>query len=116
MSPNRYICTTLAIVGIFGLLGSSAAMAATETFHQTYEVKSGTPLKVYNRNGSVDIMAWDKPYVDVTAEKNSHLGGNVQDARIEVTNAETLTIKTVYRTSHPRVSVKYTITVPEQML
>lgn len=103
------------VVGLM-LLVTMPALALVETFHQTYEVKPGVSLKVYNKNGSIDITAWDKSTVDVTAEKQSQMGGNVQDVQIEVTNAETFTIKTVYLTQNPRVSVKYTISVPGHML
>lgn len=94
----------------------STALAATEKFQKTYEVQPGTPLEVSNKNGSVAIRGWDKSYVEVVAEKRTTWTGDLKDVTIEVTTGDTLIIKTVYLTKHPRVSVKYDISVPEHVV
>jgi len=90
------------------------ATAATEKFHETYEVATGTKLELYNKNGAVTIRGWDKAYVDVYAKKKTNWGGKLDNVKIEVTTEnETLVIKTVYLVKNPRVSVSYEIKVPE---
>jgi DUF4097 and DUF4098 domain-containing protein YvlB len=89
-----------------------AVFAATETFHETYEVAPGTPFRVHNINGGIRLSAWDKDYVDVVAEKREQIGGNAKNVKIEVTVGDTITIETVHLVKYPRVSVNYTISVP----
>lgn len=107
------VAVTMLFLLFFGM---STVYADTETFHETYEVSSGTPLTVLNKNGAIRISVWDKDSVDVVAEKKTQLGGNLNNVKIEVTVGETMTIETVYLVKNPRVSVKYTISVPAQVV
>jgi DUF4097 and DUF4098 domain-containing protein YvlB len=92
------------------------AIAATETFHETYEVEPATTLNLHNKNGGVTIRGWEKSYIEVSAEKTSRWGGNVDNVEITViTDDDTLTIETIYLVKNPRVSVTYEISVPEDV-
>ena len=51
----RHALTCITTVVLALILSASMAMAATETFHETYTVAAGTPLIVDNRNGSITI-------------------------------------------------------------
>jgi DUF4097 and DUF4098 domain-containing protein YvlB len=104
------------VIVLILILSASTAMAATETFHETYEVGPETPLTVSNKNGGITINVWDNDFVDVTAEKKTHLGGSLDDVEIHVTTGDTLTIETVYLVKFPRVSVNYTILVPASVI
>ena len=69
------VCTLISFVCMAVL--SPAALAATETFHETYDVTSGTPLTVSNRNGGITVRVWENETVDViaaeiTATMDSH--------------------------------------------
>ncbi len=108
----RHVFTGILVLVLTLTVSPLIAMAATETFHETYAVKSGTPVTVTNRNGAIAIAVWDKDTVDVVAVKKTHLGGSLNDVEIRVNTGETLSIETVYLVNNPRVSIEYTISVP----
>ena len=115
MHRNKMIVGMLiSLLGITVL--APVALAATETFHETYNVKPETRLTVSNKNGGITIRAWENETVDVVAEKKTNLGGKLEDVEIAVTVGERMTIETVHLVKNPRVSVSYTISVPSSMI
>jgi DUF4097 and DUF4098 domain-containing protein YvlB len=115
---HRQCLIIVLLVGLFVyVLGTAAPIgAASENFQETYEVKPGTTLEVQNKNGSVEIARWDKPQVEVWAEKKADfLGGKLDKVKIEVTAGDVMSIKTVYLEENPRVSVTYIISVPKDV-
>jgi DUF4097 and DUF4098 domain-containing protein YvlB len=73
-------------------------------------------LALQNKNGGVTMRGWEKSYIEVSAEKKSRWGGNVDHVEIKITRGDgTLTIETIYRVKNPRVSVTYDISVPEHV-
>lgn len=55
------------------LLGATAATArVTEKFTETYPLDANGTIHLENINGSVEIVAWDKPEVALEAEKSAN--------------------------------------------
>lgn len=110
----------LIIVGaaVFTLLVISgcSGVRATEEFLQSYRVKSGTIIDVYNPNGDVTITGWDQPSVEIFAFKESFDG---QSALDEVEIFIDIAVRMVIETKHPDqskdVTVSYEIKVPEDV-
>ncbi len=89
----------------------------TEEFHQAYKVEPGTTIKVYNKNGCVDISKWDGDEVDVFALKSTRLRKSaLEEVKIEVTTNGDMVIRTKHLKKRVRVSVCYEIKVPEDVL
>ena len=51
------------------VLAAAAAGAATDTFEKAYSLQGVDRVRVENVNGRVDLTAWDRDYVRVTAVK-----------------------------------------------
>ncbi len=88
-----------------------------ETFSETYEVPRGAQLTVENANGDIAVSVWDEDVVDVQAEKKTMHGiDELQKVDIEVNTEEGIAIRTKYLEKNARVSVHYTIRVPEHVM
>ena len=89
----------------------------TEEFHEVYEVKSGTELHVENANGDIKISTWRKPHVEVRAMKKTARGKDeLAKVKIEVIIDDVMEIRTKCLEENLRVSVDYTIQIPEQVV
>ena len=115
---QRAIYTTLA----FAVLIASAVLAGctgvpgpeeTEEFNRTVPAEPGSEVVVVNRNGGVNVSAWEEDYVAVTAVKRTVYGrDDLAKVRIEVTEGDPLRIETVHAGFNPQVRVDYTIRLP----
>ena len=95
----------------------SLVSAATETSHETYQVEPGSQFELRNRNGDVSIQQWHRAYVEVTAEKKTRWGGNLEDVTINVTHDDgVMRVETIDLVEHSKVSVSYHIQVPAEIL
>jgi hypothetical protein len=117
MHKRMIVFSTVAIVFnyvvTFGFIVDALARAQEE-FHQTYELKSGSPLSVENTNGSISVTLWDKDYVDVYAvKKTTKDEDELKKVEIQVSKNDELRIKTHYIKKRAKVSVDYTIKVPK---
>ena len=89
----------------------------TEEFHEIYEVKSGTGLRVENANGDIKISTWSKPHVEVQAiKKTTRDKDELAKVKIEVIIGDVMEIRTKYLEENLRVSVDYNIQIPEQVV
>jgi DUF4097 and DUF4098 domain-containing protein YvlB len=96
--------------------GCSAVMTSEE-FLQTYQVRSGTVVEVYNRNGSITLTGWDEDSIEIRAVKESVSGQEALDqVDINIDIADKLIIETVFNDSVDHVSVNYEIKVPVDLL
>lgn len=115
---QRAIYTTLA----FAVLIAAAVLAGctgvpgpeeTEEFNRTVPAEPGSEVVVVNRNGGVNVSAWEEDYVAVTAVKRTVYGrDDLAKVRIEVTEGDPLRIETVHAGFNPQVRVDYTIRLP----
>jgi hypothetical protein len=66
MKPLRRAALFAASLALF----AAAAGAATETFEKAYSLEGVDRVKLENVNGRVDLTAWDRSYVRVSAVKS----------------------------------------------
>lgn len=110
------VITSLVALSLLGC-ASVVGPEVTEEFHETYDLGPGARLDVENLNGSVRITTWDREVADVQAIKKSRYGQDELDRmRIEVSTVGGLSIQSVPEGRNVRVSVSYTIRVPEDTI
>jgi len=103
------LITTVALAGCAGLPGPEE----TEEFNRAVPVEPGSEVVVVNRNGGVNVSAWEGDYVTVTAVKRTVYGrAELEEVQIEVTEGDPLRIETVHAGFNPQVRVDYTIRLP----
>ncbi|MFC1508254.1 DUF4097 domain-containing protein [Candidatus Omnitrophota bacterium] len=111
---KNYPLTAYLFVIIMCVTGCSVFAEEREEIHEQFSLKAGTPLSVQNINGSITISGWDNDYVDVLAVKKTKKGRDELD-KVEVRMVQNgkLSIETEYLEKRSRVSVDYTIKVPD---
>lgn len=96
-----------------------------EEFNQTYPLSANGRVSLENLNGGVNITAWDRNEVQISAIKRAYRRDRLEEARIDVTpSPDAIRIRTVYprwnqnfsdepkaRSNNPAV-VDYKISVP----
>lgn len=89
-----------------------------EVYQETFSVKPGTVLKVYNRNGDIEVSSWDRDYVEVEAIKQRHWWNSLlKEPRIDVTSGNELFVRTLYSMAlSEAIPVQYRIAVPKGVL
>ncbi|MDH4209883.1 MAG: DUF4097 family beta strand repeat-containing protein [candidate division WOR-3 bacterium] len=108
VNPSVSIMVPNALFGFF---------EKTEEFRETYEVPSGTKLQVHNANGDIKISQWGEDYVEVYAKKKtSHGEEELAKVDIEVVVDDMMKVRTKYLEKDARVSVKYDIKVPKDVV
>ncbi len=113
----RYTHSLLVLLSILALSTPTLpAFAAREIFHEIYEVEAGTILDVHNFDGSITITGGTGDRVDVYAKKTAMSANYFKNINIAVTTGRHMTVRTEHLTKNPRVSVAYTITVPENVI
>lgn len=83
-----------------------------EEFNQSYRVRSGTILEVYNPNGTVTITGWDQDEVEIKAVKTSYRESALEEIDIFIDIADMITIETRHPGKDHEVCVNYVIKVP----
>ena len=58
------------------LIFTGGAWNMNKEYRETFSVKPGTVLKVFNKNGNIDVSSWDRDYIEVEALKRG-IGGLV---------------------------------------
>ncbi len=95
----------------------AAGFKHTERFYETYTVKPGTNVNVYNRNGYIEISKWDKDEVEIVALKSTRRSkGELEKVKIEVTTNGDMDVKTKYLKKTAKVAVDYAIKVPANVI
>jgi hypothetical protein len=105
------------ILGVFIITGGVWGMNKKE-YRKSFTVEPGTVLKVYNKNGSIDVSGWDRNYIEVEAIKKKHwLISFVNEPTTDVTTGNEFVVRTLCSTFlSTSVSVHYRITVPKSVL
>lgn len=89
----------------------------TEDFLQSYQVRAGTVVEIYNPNGEVKIRGWDEDRVEIAAVKKTYRGQSALDeVDIFIDIAEIMVIETDHPEGAKKVSVSYDIKIPENVL
>ena len=117
MRKRMLVFSSVAIVfmyiSAFGFIVDALARAQEE-FHETYKLKSGSPVSVENTNGNISVTVWEEDYVDVYAVKKTRKDEDeLKKVEIQVSKNDELRIKTHYIKKRAKVSVDYTIKVPK---
>jgi len=89
----------------------------TEVFDRTVAGEPESSVVVVNRNGGVNVSAWDEDYVAITAVKRTVYGrGELAKVSIDVTEGDPLRIESVYTGINVRAGVDYTIRLPPDVV
>lgn len=98
------------------VVSGCGGVRATEEFSQSYRVRSGTIIDIYNPNGDVTITGWDQPSVEIFAFKESFHGQSALDeVEIFIDIADRMVIETKHPDQSTDVTVNYEIKVPEEV-
>jgi len=86
-----------------------------QSFEKTYPLPANGDFSLKNTNGTVRISAWDKPEVEIKAEKSAAQEKNLELVEIKVdAGARFVTVDTIYpRLRNLRVRVNYEIKIPQ---
>jgi DUF4097 and DUF4098 domain-containing protein YvlB len=88
-----------------------------EDFQYSYDLKPGGRLSVDNFNGSVEILSWEKPVVQVTGTKYASREEYLRQIKIEAKtgpgSVQIRTIRPEFR--YGNMGAKYFIRVPQQV-
>ncbi len=103
-----------ALVALMIFSGGCSRTKVTEDFFQSYRVRQGTVLEIYNPNGPVSITGADIEEVEITALKETYRGQSALDqVDIFIDIDATMVIETIYPDEELDVTVSYNIKVPE---
>ncbi|HEY3374169.1 MAG TPA: DUF4097 family beta strand repeat-containing protein [Candidatus Aquicultor sp.] len=70
-------------------------MNREEIYRKTFSVEPETVLKVYNRNGNIDVSSWDRDYIEVVAAKqNNWLNRFLKEPSIDVVTGREFVVRT----------------------
>jgi len=113
---KRIIVLMIVLVLVFTVCGCNRPVTS-EKFTESYLLRSGTVIDIYNQNGSVTITGWDQQKVEITVYKESYHGQEaINQVDIYIDIADKMFIQTVYPNHDPRVTVNYEIKVPEDIM
>ncbi len=109
--PNLLVMVVMVAIILTSI--GAVGVKHTEKFHQTYTLKPGTRIKVYNIKGKIEISKWDEDKVEVNALKSTRVGKDeLKKVKIEVTMNGDMEIRTKYLEKKAKVAVDYEIKVP----
>ena len=105
------------VASILFLTSGCSRIVTTERFLESYQLKSGTIIDIYNQNGSVTISGWDQDKVEISAVKESYRGQEALDqVDIFIDIAKKMTIRTIFPEHDTHVTVSYDIKIPEDLM
>lgn len=117
---KKRMCIALLATSIIGvsILGAGCALGAGKGEQKTYPVENGTVLKIYHKNGDIDISSWDREEIQLEAVRHSSLlGVFVKEPKIDVVTGKEFIIRTVYSSSASEsFRIQYRIKVPKKVL
>ena len=113
---KKKVLVLLIVPVVLFLLSGCGGTVVTEEFSQSYRVRSGTPVTIYNPNGDVTVIGWDNNVIEIKARKESIHGQEALDeVEIFIDIAEEMIIRTEHPSGARRVTVDYQIMVPEDL-
>lgn len=93
-----------AILGLF-LIGCHAGDwgdygRVSEDFSYQYPLSAGGSIDVYSRNGSVEVLGWEKDYVEITGSKYARSDQELKDVEVRITTTDSsIKVNTVFQGS-----------------
>lgn len=106
MINRRHLSLILIALCSFFLLGCDVddfqgGAKESEDFSYQYPLKPGGTIEVISRNGNVEVLGWEKDYVEITGSKYARSRADLDDIKVEITNTDTsLRINTLFQTGH----------------
>ncbi len=117
MTGIKKAAMIVAAISFLMAVSGCGGVRTTEEFFQSYQVRSGTTIEIYNPNGDVIITGWEQDNVEIFALKESYHG---QAALDEVDIFIDIAAKMIIETEHPdqrsQVTVSYDIKVPDDVI
>ena len=82
-----------------------------------YVIKPDQELNVYNLNGSIKVVGWNKNFVKITAiKKVFRKCCNLEDLHMMLNTINGLTIETINNSDDGRARIDYVIYVPKNII
>lgn len=101
------------VLALITLVACGFGTTVREQVHQTVTDAGSAPVHVDNAAGSIDVTGWDKPTVDVRAEKSADSLQALHDVNVTVRRAsDGIHIETTYSGGLHQGGVRYTISMP----
>ena len=89
----------------------------TRYINTTYAIRSDEKLNVYNMNGSIKFIGWDKNYVKITAVKKVFRNSCDLDCiQMTLNTMNGLIIETINISNDDRARIDYIINVPKNTI
>lgn len=111
----RNIILIILIIAV-SLVTGCGRTVTSEQFNESYQVRSGTVIDIYNHNGSVTVVGSEQDKIEISAVKESYQGQSALDqVDIFIDIAEKLTIETVRAEEDLQVTVNFEIKVPKDL-
>ena len=89
----------------------------TKAISTNYKIKPGEKLNIYNLNGSIRFVGWNKNYVKITAIKKAFINCcDLSDIHMVLSTLNGLNIKTVNTSNDVRAGIDYIINIPKDTL
>lgn len=117
---KKVLLVLTVVTVLFSACGCSQTVTS-EQFLQSYQLRSGTTVEVYNRDGNITITGWDQDTVEIAALKESYGGQEALDqVDIFIDITEKIVIQTIHADADADddadVTVSYEIRVPEDIV
>lgn len=113
---KKVLLVLTVVTVLFSACGCSQTVTS-EQFLQSYQLRSGTTVEVYNRDGNITITGWDQDTVEIAALKESYGGQEALDqVDIFIDITEKIVIQTIHADDDADVTVSYEIRVPEDIV
>ena len=102
------------LLGVLIFTGGAWGMNK-DKYQETFSVKPGTVLKVFNKNGDIVVSSWERDYIEVVAiKKMLWWTGFLKGPDIDVATGKEFIIRTLYKTVIFRaIPLQYRIKVPK---
>jgi DUF4097 and DUF4098 domain-containing protein YvlB len=87
-----------------------------EDFQYSRDLAPGGRLNLETFNGSVEIVSWEKPYVQITGTKYASIEENMKAIRIDVQGtAGSVDIKAIHPTRRGNMGARFVLRVPREV-
>jgi hypothetical protein len=98
--------------------GASAVNMNKAEYRKNFSVAPGAVLKVYNRNGDINVSGWDRDYIEVVAVKKLRWWTRfLKEPSIDIATGKEFVVRTLYNSAVcEAIPIHYRITVPKGML
>ncbi len=99
----------------FSVIGNRKAY--TKSLSTNYSIKAGEKLNVYNLNGSIKFIGWNKQHIKITAIKKVFRNCcDLNDLNMILNTLNGLTIETINNSHDNRARIDYIINVPRNIV